>query len=102
MNAWLDDNNSNDCSSGLRFVVNIIGLTLISNKSEETYIYNIGVRADVLWGFYSINQFDLCEQKLYDLADIATDIEVTHKNVVQEQPIFDGQVNVVHLTNSNV
>ena len=79
MNAQLDDNNANGCSTGLRYVVDRIwgdpqnSIGVILNKSKETYIYKIGVMTGVLQGFYSRNQFDLCEQKLFDLADIATD-----------------------------
>ena len=51
LSAWLDGNNTNNCSSDLVFVVdrrrddpeNIIGV--IFNKSEETYMYKIGVKA---------------------------------------------------------
>ena len=57
---------------------NIMGVIL---DRDDNDMYRIAVRAGVLKGKYSRNQFDLCVQKLLSGTDVKSDVEVTrYKN----------------------
>jgi len=59
-------------------------------------MYRIAVRAGVLKGKYSRNQFDLCVQKLLSGTDVKSDEEVT-LTAVQMELKCGGQDCFVHL-----
>ena len=60
---------------------NIMGVIVDRNQNDS---YSIAVHAGLLKGRYSRNQFDLCNQKLYTLSDMCTDIEVGLRHAVKE------------------
>lgn len=67
---------------------NIIGVLV---DRDENDMYRIAVRAGVLKGKYSRNQFDLCTQKLYVMEDVKTDTEVGLRQAVQHESLCGGQ-----------
>ena len=52
---------------------NIMGVILDRNEND---MYRIAVRAGILKGSYSRNQFDLCPHPLYSMNDFSTDEEI--------------------------
>lgn len=67
---------------------NIIGIIV---DRDENDMYRIAVRAGVLKGKYSRNQFDLCTQKLYVMEDVKSDAEVGLRQAVQHESVCGGQ-----------
>ena len=67
---------------------NIMGVNVDRNQNDS---YCIAVHAGLLKGRYSRNQFDLCNQKLYTLSDMCTDIEVGLKHAVKDESLGGGQ-----------
>jgi hypothetical protein len=67
---------------------NIIGVIL---ERDESDLYRIAVRAGVLQGKYSRNQFDLCAHKLLSKDAIRTDRDVSLRAAVQFESICGGQ-----------
>ena len=67
---------------------NIMGVIL---DRDDNDMYRIAVRAGVLKGKYSRNQFDLCTQKLLSGTDVKSDEEVTLRTAVQMESKCGGQ-----------
>jgi hypothetical protein len=63
---------------------NILGLILDRHEND---LYRIAVRAGVLSGKYSLNQFDLRNQRLITMNDVCTDSEVSLRSAVQAESI---------------
>jgi len=58
---------------------------------DDNDVYRIAVRAGVLKGKYSRNQFDLCVQKLLSGTDVKSNEEVTLRTAVQMESKCGGQ-----------
>ena len=67
---------------------NIMGLII---DRDDKDMYRIAVRAGVLKGKYSRNQFDLCVQKLLQETDVSKDEEVALRTAVQMESLCGGQ-----------
>jgi hypothetical protein len=67
---------------------NILGVILDRDIND---MYRIAVRAGVLCGRYSRNQFDLCAYRLLTLEDVCADKEVTLRAAVQSESKCGGQ-----------
>jgi hypothetical protein len=67
---------------------NILGVIV---DRDENDLYRISVRAGVLHGKYSRNQFDLCAQKLLTVSDVCQDNEVSLRVAVQSESKCGGQ-----------
>ncbi|KAK7095753.1 hypothetical protein V1264_005119 [Littorina saxatilis] len=63
----------------------------ILHRDVETDIYTIAVKADILHGGYSRNQFDLCPQRLLTEEDVSLDKAVSLRSAVIEQSASGGQ-----------
>jgi len=68
---------------------NILGV--IVNRDLDTYQYTIAVKAEVLHGRYSRNQFDLCPQQLLTLDDVNEENQVSLRTAVHAQSACGGQ-----------
>jgi len=68
---------------------NILGV--IVNRDVETDIYKIAVKAGILNGGYSRNQFDLCPQRLLTQEDVCLDQSVSLRSAVAAQSASGGQ-----------
>jgi hypothetical protein len=66
-------------------------LIVIVHKDVEKDQYKIAVRAGVLKGQYSQNQFDLCLQHLLDESDVKQDLSVSLRAAVTAQSSSGGQ-----------
>src|SRR6218665_1607224 len=64
---------------------------IIDRDDNDMYMYHIAVRAQVLHGKYSRNQFELCIHKLLQITDVSTDEEVALLTAVQRQSPCGGQ-----------
>src|SRR6218665_368407 len=69
---------------------NLMGV-IIDRDDNDMYMYHIAVRAQVLHGKYSRNQFELCIHKLLQITDVSTDEEVALRTAVQRQSPCGGQ-----------
>ena len=87
---------------------NIMGVVLERNEND---MYRIAVRAGILKGSYSQNQFDLCPHPLYSVNDFSTDKEIGLRQAVQQGSQCGGQgpsatvhkvANNANQTNANV
>jgi hypothetical protein len=70
----------NHCRGDAR---NILGV--IINRDISTDIYTIAVKAGVLKGGYSRNQFDLCPLRLLSMSDMNLDKPVSLRSAVAVQ-----------------
>ena len=68
---------------------NILGV--IVHQHLETDIYKIAIKAGVLNGGFSRNQFDLCPQKLLTEEDVSLDKSVSLRSAVIAQSASGGQ-----------
>ena len=68
---------------------NILGI--IVNRDLDTDHHTIGVKAAVLHGRYSRNQFDLCPQRLLTLDDVNEENQVSLRTAVHAQSACGGQ-----------
>ncbi|KAK7111892.1 hypothetical protein V1264_011445 [Littorina saxatilis] len=68
---------------------NILGVIL--HRDVETDIYTIAVKAGILHGGYSRNQFDLCPQRLLTEEDVSLDKAVSLQSAVMEQSASGGE-----------
>jgi hypothetical protein len=68
---------------------NILGV--IIDRREDTDQYRIAVKAGVLNGMYSRNQFDLCPQRLLNTEDINTEKTVSLRSAVISESSTGGQ-----------
>ena len=66
---------------------NIMGVIVERDNSD---LYVISVRAGILKGRYSRNQFDLCTQILLTHSNMSQDQEVTLRNAVQYESRCGG------------
>ena len=67
---------------------NIMGVIVDRNQNDS---YSIAVHAGLLKGRNSRNQFDVCNQQLYTLSDMCTDIEVGLRHAVKDESLGGGQ-----------
>jgi transposase InsO family protein len=67
---------------------NIMGVIM---DRDDNDMYRIAVRAGLLKGKYSRNQFDLCVQKLLKDTDVSKDQEVALRTAVQMESLCGGQ-----------
>lgn len=67
---------------------NIMGVIM---DRDDNDMYRIAVRAGLLNGKYSRNQFDLCVQKLLKDTDVSKDQEVALRTAVQMESLCGGQ-----------
>lgn len=67
---------------------NIMGV-IVDRDNNDLYV--ISVRAGILKGKYSRNQFDLCTQKLLTHSDVSQDQEVGLRSAVQYESRCGGQ-----------
>src|SRR6218665_1027186 len=63
----------------------------VISDGDDNDMYRIAVRAEVLNGKYSRNQFELCIHKLLQITDVSTDEVVALRTVVQRQSLCGGQ-----------
>ena len=68
---------------------NILGV--IVYRDTEKDLYRIAVKAGILKGLYSRNQFDLCPQRLLSLDDVSQDSSVSLRSAVIAQSASGGQ-----------
>ncbi|XP_076036970.1 uncharacterized protein LOC143022572 [Oratosquilla oratoria] len=68
---------------------NILGV--IIGRREDTDQYRIAVKAGILSGLYSRNQFDLCPQRLLNTDDMNTEKTVSLRSAVISQSASGGQ-----------
>ncbi|XP_076061581.1 uncharacterized protein LOC143037330 [Oratosquilla oratoria] len=68
---------------------NILGV--IIDRREDTDQYRIAVKAGILSGLYSRNQFDLCPQRLLNTDDMNTEKTVSLRSAVISQSASGGQ-----------
>ena len=68
---------------------NILGV--IIDRREDTDQYRIAVKAGILSGLYSRNQFDLCPQRLLNTDNINTEKTVSLRSAVISQSASGGQ-----------
>ncbi|KAK7489628.1 hypothetical protein BaRGS_00019023, partial [Batillaria attramentaria] len=68
---------------------NILGI--IVNRDLDTDLYRIAVKAGVLSGQYSRNQFDLCPQRLLSEQDVDQEKTVSLRSAVRVQSASGGQ-----------
>ena len=68
---------------------NILGV--IIDRQEDTDQYKIAVKAGILSGLYSRNQFDLCPERLLNTDDINTEKIVSLRSAVIFQSSSGGQ-----------
>lgn len=68
---------------------NILGVIL--NRDISTDTYTIGVKAGVLKGGFSRNQFDLCPQRLLNNEDICLDKVISLRSAVIAESASGGQ-----------
>jgi hypothetical protein len=65
---------------------------LVSLKTDISIeVYTIAVKAGVLKGGYSCNQFDLCPQRLLSMSDMNLDKPVSLRSAVAAQSASGGQ-----------
>ena len=67
---------------------NILGV--IVDRLEEKDQYKIAVKAGILNGLYSRNQFDLCSQRLLSVEEINTEKTVSLRSAVAFQSLSRG------------
>ena len=67
---------------------NLMGIIVDRDNNDQ---YRIAVRAGILKGKYSRNQFDLCVQKLLTDTDVSQDEEVALRTAVQKESKCGGQ-----------
>jgi len=67
---------------------NLLGIILDRDENE---MYRIAVRAGILTGKYSRNQFDLCSQKLLTDKEVRLDREVVLRTAVTDESTCGGQ-----------
>src|SRR5215469_14822797 len=67
---------------------NLLGIILDRDENE---MYRIAVRAGILTGKYSRNQFDLCSQKLLTDKEVRLDREVALRTAVTDESTCGGQ-----------
>jgi len=67
---------------------NLIGIIVDRDQND---MYTIAVRAGILKGKYSRNQFDLCTQKLHVLEEFKTDADIELRQAVQHESLSGGQ-----------
>ena len=60
-------------------------------RDTEKDLYRIAVKAGILKGLYSRNQFDLCLQRLLSLDDVSQDSSVSLRSAVIAQSASGGQ-----------
>ena len=58
---------------------------------DQNDLYCIAVHAGLLKGRNSRNQFDVCNQQLYTLSDMRTDIEVGLRHAAKDESLGGGQ-----------
>ncbi|XP_068212664.1 uncharacterized protein [Palaemon carinicauda] len=68
---------------------NILGV--IIDRREDTDQYKIAVKACILSGLYSRNQFDLCPQRLLNIDNMNTEKTVSLRSAVISQSASGGQ-----------
>ena len=68
---------------------NILGVIL--NRNIDNEMYTIGVKAGVLKGCYSRNQFDVCPQRLLSISNINTRDYFSLRAAVKAQSMSGGQ-----------
>ena len=65
-------------------------MAVILDRNEND-LYRLAVRAGILKGLYSRNQFDLCTQKLYTSDDMSLEKEISLRQAIQEESKCGGQ-----------
>ena len=64
---------------------------VIIYRDQETDQYRIAVKAGILKGLYSRNQFDLCSQRLLTLNDVCQEKSVSLRSAVTAESASGGQ-----------